>query len=210
MDFAWGGAIAIVTIVLVTRFSTKLGVAAPLVLVLVGVIFSLIPGTPSIELEPEWILVGVLPPLLYSAAVTVPIIDLRRNLKAISSLSVVLVIVSTAVSGFVLYLVFPNLELAPEFALGAVISPRDGGAATPATVTFWNVLGDFVLAVLAAVVIGLVIGYLAVEVRSRLNNPVLTTAVSFAVPFIAYLPAEQLHASGVLSVVIAGLVTGHR
>src|SRR5699024_8462940 len=248
MDFAWGGAIAIVTIVLVARFSTKLGVAAPLVLVLVGVIFSLVPGTPSIELEPEWILVGVLPPLLYSAAVTVPIIDLRRNLKAISSLSVVLVIVSTAVSGFVLYLVFPNLELAPAFALGAVISPPDAVAATAvgkrlglpprlvsvlegegrvndatalvllrtaigataATVTFWNVLGDFVLAVLAAVVIGLVIGYLAVEVRSRLNNPVLTTAVSFAVPFIAYLPAEQLHASGVLSVVIAGLVTGHR
>jgi len=248
MDFAWGGAIAIVTIVLVARFSTKLGVAAPLVLVLVGVIFSLIPGTPSIELEPEWILVGVLPPLLYSAAVTVPIIDLRRNLKAISSLSVVLVLVSTAVSGFVLYLVFPNLELAPAFALGAVISPPDAVAATAvgkrlglpprlvsvlegeglvndatalvllrtaigataAAVTFWDVLGDFVLAVLAAVVIGLVIGYLAVEVRSRLHNPVLTTAVSFAVPFIAYLPAEQLHASGVLSVVIAGLVTGHR
>src|SRR5699024_1569343 len=188
------------------------------------------------------------PPLLYSAAVTVPIIDLRRNLKAISSLSVVLVIVSTAVSGFALYLVFPNLELAPAFALGAVISPPDAVAATAvgkrlglpprlvsvlegeglvndatalvllrtaigataAAVTFWDVLGDFVLAVLAAVVIGLVIGYLAVEVRSRLHNPVLTTAVSFAVPFIAYLPAEQLHASGVLSVVIAGLVTGHR
>ncbi|WP_022917182.1 cation:proton antiporter [Ruania albidiflava] len=248
MDFAWGGAIAIVTIVLVTRFSTKLGVAAPLVLVLVGVAFSLVPGTPAIELEPEWILIGVLPPLLYSAAVTVPIIDLRRNLKAISSLSVVLVIVSTGVSGYVLYLVFPNLELAPAFALGAVISPPDAVAATAvgkrlglpprlvtvlegeglvndatalvllrtaigataAAVTFWEVLGDFVLAVLSAVVVGLVIGYLAVAVRSRLDNPVLTTAVSFAVPFLAYLPAEQLHASGVLAVVLAGLVTGHR
>lgn len=248
MDFAWGGAIAIVTIVLVARFATKLGVAAPLVLVVVGVVFSLIPGTPSIELEPEWILVGVLPPLLYSAAVTVPIIDMRRNLKAIGSLSVLLVMVSTAVTGFVLYLVFPNLDLAPAFALGAVISPPDAVAATAVgkrlglpprlvavlegeglvndatalvllrtaigatatAVSFWGVLGDFVLAVLAAIVIGLVIGYLAVTIRARLDNPVLTTAVSFAVPFLAYLPAEHLHASGVLSVVIAGLVTGHR
>lgn len=248
VDFAWGGALALVTIVLVARFSTKLGVAAPLVLVVVGVVFSLIPGTPPIKVEPEWILVGVLPPLLYSAAVTVPIMDVRRNLKAITSLSVVLVMVSTAISGFVLYLVFPDLELAPAFALGAVISPPDAVAATSvgkrlglpprlvavlegeglvndatalvllrtaiaaaaATVTFWGVVGDFLLAVVAAIAIGLVVGYLAVLVRSRLRNPVLTTAISFAVPFLAYLPAEELHASGVLSVVIAGLVTGHR
>lgn len=248
MEFAWGGALALVTIVLVARFSTKLGLAAPLVLVVVGVVFSLIPGTPPIEVEPEWILVGVLPPLLYSAAVTVPIMDMRRNLKAITSLSVVLVIVSTAISGAVLYLVFPDLDLAPAFALGAVISPPDAVAATSVgkrlglpprlvavlegeglvndatalvllrtaiaaaatTVTFWGVLGDFLLAVAVAIAAGLVIGYLAVTVRSRLNNPVLTTVVSFAVPFLAYLPAEHLHASGVLSVVIAGLVTGHR
>src|SRR5699024_4796863 len=57
--------------------------------------------------------------------------------------------------------------------------------------------------------IGLVIGRLAVAVRARLHNPVLTTATSFAVPFLAYLPAEYVGASGVLSVVLAGLVTGH-
>src|SRR5699024_9425808 len=101
MSIAWAGAIALVTIVLVARFATKLSVAAPLILVVVGIGYSLIPGTPPIEAEPELILVGVLPPLLYAAAVTVPVIDMRRNLKAIGTLSVTLVILSTAISGAV-------------------------------------------------------------------------------------------------------------
>ncbi len=37
----------------------------------------------------------------------------------------------------------------------------------------------------------------------------LTTAVSFAVPFLAFVPAEKVHASGVLAVVVAGLITSH-
>ncbi|HLR28291.1 MAG TPA: cation:proton antiporter [Ruania sp.] len=247
MSIAWAGAIALVTIVLVARFATKLSVAAPLILVVVGIGYSLIPGTPPIEAKPELILVGVLPPLLYAAAVTVPVIDMRRNLKAIGTLSVTLVILSTAISGAVLYLVFPDLDIAPALALGAVVSPTDAVAATSVgkrlglpprlvtvlegeglvndasalvllrsaiaatagAVTFWGVVGDFVFAVLAAIAIGLVIGRLAVAVRARLHNPVLTTATSFAVPFLAYLPAEYVGASGVLSVVLAGLVTGH-
>jgi NhaP-type Na+/H+ or K+/H+ antiporter len=67
-----------------------------------------------------------------------------------------------------------------------------------------------VFAVVVAIGVGIAIGFATVAVRSRLNNPVLTTAISFTVPFIAYLPAEDLGASGVLSVVVAGLVTGHR
>src|SRR5699024_9387938 len=49
---------------------------------------------------------------------------------AIGTLSVTLVIISTAVSGGVLYLVFPDLNLAPALALGAVVSPTDAVAAT--------------------------------------------------------------------------------
>lgn len=248
MSIAWAGALGLVTIVLVARFATKLGVAAPLILVLVGIGYSLIPGTPGIEADPDVILVGVLPPLLYSSAVTVPVIDLRRNLKAITGLSVVLVALSTAVAGGVIYVLFPDLGIAAALALGAVVSPTDAVAATSmgkrlglpprvvtvlegeglvndasalvllrsaiaataATVSLWDVVADFAFAVLAAVAVGLVIGHAAVWVRARLDNPVLTTAVSFAVPFLAYLPAEGAGASGVVSVVVAGLVTGHR
>jgi NhaP-type Na+/H+ or K+/H+ antiporter len=48
-----------------------------------------------------------------------------------------------------------------------------------------------------------------VRLRSKLHDPVLDTAVSFAVPFIAFIPAEYVGASGVLAVVVAGLYSGH-
>lgn len=68
--------------------------------------------------------------------------------------------------------------------------------------------GDFVRAVAVAAVIGWAVGLVTVAVRHRLDDPVLTTTVSLAVPFLAYVPAEELHASGVLAVVVAGLMSG--
>lgn len=238
---------AVLIIVAVSAVAPKLGVAAPIVLVVVGIGLSYIPGAPEIIVPPEVILSVVLPPILYSAAVNVPLGDFRRNIKAISGLSVLLVIVSAFGSGFLLYWLFPDLQLAAAIALGAVISPPDAVAATAigkrlglpprlvtvlegeglvndatalvmlrsaiaataGAVTFWGVLGDFVLAVALAIIIGGVIGALTVWFRSKIGDPVLNTAISFAVPFLAFFPAEELHASGVLAVVVAGLITGH-
>ena len=45
-------------------------------------------------------------------------------------------------------------------------------------------------------------------IRRRVNDPVIDTTISFLAPFIAYLPAEHLHGSGVLAVVTAGLILG--
>ena len=71
-------------------------------------------------------------------------------------------------------------------------------------------VADFGYAVVAAVVVGLLVGAATVYIRSKLHDPVLDTAISFVVPFIAFIPAEELGASGVLAVVVAGLYTGHR
>lgn len=248
MEYALLGVVGIVMVVAVASFATRLGVAAPLVLVVVGIVTSFVPGVPDFDFPPELILAVVLPPILYSAAVNVPLVDFRRNLKAITGLSVLLVIVSALVSGGVLYLLLPDLSIAAAIALGAVISPpdavaataigkrlglpprlvtvlegeglvndasalvllRSAVAATAGAVTFGEIAGDFVYAVVAAIVVGFVVGHVTVRVRSRLDDPVLNTAISFAVPFIAYFPAEEIEASGVLAVVVAGLVTGHR
>jgi len=79
-----------------------------------------------------------------------------------------------------------------------------------AAVTFAGVAVDFLRAAVGGVVIGLtataVIGY----VRRYVTNSVTDTSLSFMAPYIAYLPAEALHASGVLSVVVAGLLLGHK
>ncbi len=68
-------------------FSRRTGVAAPLLLVGLGIAASYLPSTPAIHVEPELILAGVLPPLLYSSAVNLPVIDVRRNLALIVWLS---------------------------------------------------------------------------------------------------------------------------
>ena len=246
MELALFGVIGIVTIVAAGFFGQKLGVAAPLILIVIGVAFSYLPGAPT-EVPHEIILLGLLPPILYSAAIQVPVVDFRRNFSSISALSVVLVFVTAFVTGFVLYLIFPDLSLPAGIAIGAVISPTDAVAATAlgkklglpprlvtilegeglvndatalvllrsavaataTAVTFWGVIADFAYAVVLAIIIGVVIGYITVFVRSRLHDPILDTAISFAVPFIAFIPAEHFGASGVLAVVAAGLYSGH-
>ena len=246
MAFALFGVIGIVVVVAAGAFSKKLGIAAPLLLILIGFGFSYLPGAPS-EVPHELILMGLLPPILYSAAINVPIVDFRRNFSSITALSVVLVVATAFGTGFILFNIFPDLSFAAAIAIGAVISPTDAVAATAlgkklglpprlvtilegeslvndatalvllrsaiaataATVTFWEVAVDFAFAVSLAIAIGLIVGFVTVFVRSKLNDPMLDTAISFAVPFIAYLPAEYFHASGVLAVVIPGLYSGH-
>lgn len=248
MELTLVGVVGIMAIVAIAVFSGRLGVAAPLLLVILGVGLSFIPGVPDLEVEPELILAGVLPPLLYSAAVNMPAQDFRRNFKPISALAVVLVVVTTLGTGWFFHALIPDIGWPAAFALGAVISPTDAVAATSVgkklglpsrvvavlegeglvndasalvllrsavaalggAVSIWGVAGDFLFAVLAAVAVGVVVGYVNVRVRGWLNDAVLTTAISFVVPFIAYLPAEEIGASGVLSVVVAGLVTGHQ
>lgn len=255
------GALAVV--VGVAKFSHRTGVAAPLILLVVGVAAGYLPGMPDLtkQVPPEILLDVVLPPLLYAAAVNLPAVDFRRNLTAIGGLAVVLVILTTAVTGLLLYAIFPNLNLAAALAVGAVISPTDAVAATSiakrlglperlvtvlegeslvndATAlvvlqtavaaiglssaadagadlqTVPTLVGSiaegFVRSVLVGAAVGAIVGYVTVAVRARLSDPVLTTAISFGVPFLAFLPADHLGGSGVLATVVAGLITGHR
>ena len=48
-----------------------------------GLLVTMLPWVPNVSLHPEWILIGVLPPLLYSAAVSMPTMEFRRNLAPI-------------------------------------------------------------------------------------------------------------------------------
>lgn len=252
LDAALVGVGGIVLIVAAAAFGRRLGVAAPLLLVLIGIGYSFIPGVPAIEVEPELILTGVLPPLLYAAAIQLPVVDFRRNFGSISALSVLLVVGSAFLVGFVLFTILPDLDLAAAIALGAVVSPTDVVAATSigkrlglpprllailegeglvndatalvllrtaiaatalsasSTVNLWGSIGDFGYSVIVAVAFGLLIGVVAVFVRRKLDQPVLDTAISFAVPFVAYIPAEEIGASGVIAVVAAGIYSGHQ
>src|SRR4051795_8030657 len=237
--------LGVVAIVAVSALAPRVGVAAPLVLVLLGVAVSFLPFVPTIDVDPEWILGVVLPPLLYSSAVGMPTMDFRRDFRIISTLSVVLVVVSAVVVGFVVSWLVPDLGLAAGIALGAIVSPTDAVAtsivrragvsarivtvlegesmlndasalvllraaiaALGASVALLDVAVDFVWAVVVAAAIGFAVGELNLLVRSWIDQPAASVAVSFVVPFAAYLPAEHVEASGLVAAVVAGLVSG--
>ena len=106
-----------------TLLEPKLGVAAPLLLVALGIAISIPPFVPDFEVDPEWVLSGVLPPLLYSAAVAMPATSFRREFRAISGLSVALVVVSSLVLGLFFNALIPDLDFGFALALGAIVRP---------------------------------------------------------------------------------------
>ena len=102
--------LAVVVIAVTTAVAPKLNIAGPLILVLVGIGVGLLPFVPTIEVEPEIILVGVLPPLLYSAAVALPAVEFRRDFGPIAGLSVLLVVLSSAALAVFFLAAIPGLR----------------------------------------------------------------------------------------------------
>ena len=76
------------------------------------------------------------------------------------------------------------------------------------SVSIGSAVWAFVWGVLIAVVIGALVGLLALRVRTWVGHSAANTAISFVVPFVAYLPTEQLGGSGLVAAVVAGIVTG--
>ena len=227
----------------------RLGVPPPFLLVVAGLAASAVPGVPEIELDPHLVPVLVLPPLLYSAALSTAYADFSANLRPIGLLSVGLVLVTTATVGLVAHAVVPDLPLAAALALGAVVAPPDAVAATAVArrlalprrvltilegesllndatalvayriavtaalvggTSVSGALGDFAVAAVGGVALGLAVGVPVAMLRRRLDDPLLENALSLLTPFAAFLPAEELGASGVLAVVVAGLYLGRR
>ena len=69
----------VVTVLVVSAVARRLDWSAPLCLIVVGVGASYVPGVPEYHLDPEVVLLGLLPPLLYSAAIQTSLVDFRKN-----------------------------------------------------------------------------------------------------------------------------------
>jgi monovalent cation/hydrogen antiporter len=234
-------------VIVVAGASERFGLPAPLILVALGAIGSFLPFVPEVHLSSEVVLVGLLPPLLYSTALQTSLVDFNHNRRPILLLSIGLVAFTTVGVALVVHAFIPGVNWAAAFALGAIVAPPDAVAATSiarqvgmprrivtilegesllndatalvalrtsivagASFSVLHITGQFLLAAVGGTLVGLVM-YAAVGwVRKHVTDPVLDTSVSFATPFLAYVAAESVHASGVLAVVIAGLLLGHR
>ena len=108
----------------------KLRIPYPILLVLGGLALGFAPGLPAIDLPPDLVLVGVLPPLLYGAAFFTSLRDLRANVRPVGLLAVGLVLLTIVVVAVMAHAIVPGLPWAAAFVLGAVVSPTDPIAAT--------------------------------------------------------------------------------
>ena len=240
-----------VGVLALSALAARLDFPAPLLLIAAGIVASYAPGVPELHLEPEVVLIGLLPPLLYATAIQSSLVDFNTNRRPIFLLSVGLVAFTTVGIGAVVHTIVPSIEWASAFAIGAVVAPPDAVAATAigrriglprrvttilegesllndatalvslrtataiivvgsAGVDTWRVAADFVWAAVGGTLVGMVVFVAVAWMRRRVADPVLDTGISFVIPFVAYLGAEELHASGIISVVVAGLLLGHK
>ena len=124
-------------ILLLLLFAVALGWVArhfkfpyPIALVIGGLALGLIPRLPQIPFDPQLILVLVLPPILYQAALLTSWSDFKANIRPIGLLAIGLVIATTLAVGAALKLMVPEVPWAVAFVLGAIVSPPDAVAAT--------------------------------------------------------------------------------
>ncbi len=121
--------IVITIAIAVSALAERRNFQPALLVVMVGLAASFIPGIPLLELEPEFILTIVLPPMLFSAARDFSFADFSRRMGSIVNLGVFMVFVSTLAIGVAALGVLPMLMPITALILGVVIAPPDAVAA---------------------------------------------------------------------------------
>src|SRR5215210_1442444 len=114
--------LAVLAIVAVA--ARRLHTPPSILLVIAGILLALVPGLPRIELAPEFVLLVLLPPLIYSAGVSMSWREFRFNLRPIALLAVGCVVFTTcAVAATAHWLL--GLPWPVGFLLGAIVAPPD-------------------------------------------------------------------------------------
>src|SRR3954468_18392447 len=118
------------SVLLLIVLADQLRLPYPILLVLGGLGIGFAPGVPDFRLDPDVVLLIVLPPLLYSAAFFSSLRELRTNLRSISLLAVGVVLATMAGVALVAHAVVPGMSWEAAFVLGAIVSPTDPVAAS--------------------------------------------------------------------------------
>jgi CPA1 family monovalent cation:H+ antiporter len=117
----------------ISVLAERLVVPSPVLLVLGGTILAFVPELPRPTLSPEVVFLIFIPPLLYWSALNTSWRDFRSHLRAISLLSVGLVLATMAAVAAVAHALVPGLPWPSAFVLGAIVSPPDAVAVTAVT-----------------------------------------------------------------------------
>ncbi|MGF6770003.1 Na+/H+ antiporter [Paraburkholderia sp. GAS199] len=227
--------------------ASRFNLPSAAVLLVGGAAIGFATDSPVVALDPDVIMVVLIPPLLMSSAFYTGWREFRRETAPIASLALGSVICTTACVAFAVHWVDPQLPWAACAALGAIVSPPDAVAAKallgklPLPERLVTVLeGEslvndasglviyrFAVVALAAgtfsasdaaitfsmlsvigVATGALTGWATIKLLGWLEDTHLAVVLTFLAAWAAYLFGERLHGSGVLSVVVCGLVVG--
>ena len=177
--------LAVVVLLLLAAQFTR--VPYPILLVLGGLGLAALPPIPDVTLDPDLVLIVILPPLLYSAAYFTPLRELRRNVREISALALGLVLATMIGVALVAHYAL-GFDWAPSFVLGAIVSPTDPVAAT-AIARRLGIPGRIVT---------------VVEGESLINDGTALVAYKFAVAAVVTGAFSLFEAAGEFVVVVLG------
>ena len=226
-----------------TTLSRRLLIPYPILLVIGGLVLALIPGLPTVRLNPDLIFLVFLPPILWAAAYFTSLREFRANLRPISMLAIGLVLATAAAVAAIAHWLLPGLSWAAAIMLGAIVSPPDAVAATAiarrlgiprrlvtilegeslvndatalvlyrtaigAVVTGTFVWSDTLLQLafttVTGIALGLIVGAATRGVLRLTEDSFVESALTLLAPYVAWVLAEMVHASGVLACVAGG------
>jgi len=113
-----------------TALSRRIGTPYPAMVALAGAALALVPGTPTLVLDPELALTLFVAPVLLDAAFDASPRDLRANWRSVAGLALGAVALTIVVVAVVVRLLVPDMPWAAAIALGAIVAPPDAAAAT--------------------------------------------------------------------------------
>jgi CPA1 family monovalent cation:H+ antiporter len=227
----------------------RIGAPYPALVALAGAALALVPGLPTLVLDPELALALFVAPVLVDAAFDSSPRDMRANWRAIASLAVGAVGLTVAVVAVVARLLVPEMPWAAAIALGAIVAPPDAAAATTvlkqlrpprrllvilegeslfndasalliyrvavgATLTGvlagWSILPMLLVVTVGSVVLALVLSRLTLLVSARITDVATAVVFQFCGTFFVWILAEQLHLSGIITMVVYAMAASRR
>src|ERR1700677_1019848 len=230
---------------LLAALARKVRLPVPIVMVVGGVAAAFAPVVRELAIDPDVAFAVFVPPLLFRAATTTSVREVRDHLRSVAMLAVGLVLATTVVVAAVARYAIPGIAWPAAFVLGAVLSPPDAvvsialaralkvhrtivslvegegllndttafvvsGQAVRAVVTgrfsLARAVPEFFLVGLGGAVVGFAVYFVVSRLRTISKDPIVLNVIWLLTPFAAFLPAERIGASGVLAVVVAGVL----
>jgi Na+/H+ antiporter len=232
-----------------TALSQRLGMPYPALLALAGAGVALVPGTPTLVLDPQLALTLFVAPVLRDSAFDASQRDLRANWHTVAGLAVGVVVLTVIVVAAVARLLVPEMPWAVAVALGAIVAPSDAAAATAVlrqlrpphrllvilegeslfndasalliyrlavgaalagTLSLASAIPMLLVVTLGSVVLGFVLSWLILPLVTRQKDVVIATVLQFCGAFGVWILAEQIHLSGILTMVTFAMASARR